>query len=438
MSECIAEKIRPKNWSEFIGNPLAVSKVQAWCKQHNRRGILLISGPSGIGKTSMAALSLMGDRTPYIIDPSSTETGAKHVLELAKQATSRRPLDGTPPIGLLIDDIDGGGVKPSDIISVASQIPTCPIVITCRDAHTSDSMRKLAQASRCHVTLGPVGRNDTQTLLRRVCQTMNAKLNHVQALHIHEKSCGDLRQAVLLGEMEARGGLGAKVVTEESDSRLAASQEANMLMACAILGLPSGHPKGHTIEASACIQSDPVRGLAMAHDLGLETLIVHDRRGTAQALDAWASVCDDISVGDYMERRGGSAEAYELIGNAMPSRSNGLWGERPARLNPRSVNKPPAMFTSMKNLSTNKKCNEALHRVLPVDAWSYPLASLLKSDPTMLPQMVKDYEMTESQVDAIGKSMKLSKETITEAKKNVKEEVRKPPGTKKGTKRKKR
>ena len=159
---------------------------------------------------------------------------------------------------------------------------------------------------------------------------------------------------------------------------------------------------------------------------------------TTEALDARASLCDDISVGDYMERRGGGSEAYALIGNAMPSRSKDLRGERPAKLNPRSVNKPPAMFTSMKNLSTNKKCNEALRRVLPVDAWSYPLAPLLRSDSTVFPQMVKDYEMTESQVDAIGKGMKLNKETITEAKKNVQEEVRKPTCTKKGTKRTKR
>ena len=195
--------------------------------------------------------------------------------------------------------------------------------------------------------------------------------------------------------------------------------------------------EGNTVEASACVRSDPIRSLAMAHDIGLETLIVHDRRATTQALDAWASVCDNLSVADYMERRGGGAEAYELIGNAMASRSKDLWGERPARLNPRSVNKPPAMFTSMKNLATNKKCNEALHCVVPVDAWSYPLAPLLRSDSTVLAQMVKDYEMTESQVDAIGKGMKLSKETITEAKKNV-QEVRKPMGIKKGTKRKKR
>lgn len=435
MAECIiAEKIRPTNWSEFIGNPLAVSKVQSWCKQHNRRGILLITGPSGIGKTSLASLSLMGARTPYIIDSNSTETTSSRLMELAKQATSRRPLDGTPPMALLIDDVDGSSVKPSDVINVASQLPTCAIVLTCRDAYISDGMRKLAQASKCHVTLSPAGRNDTQTILRRMCQTMNAKLNHTQALHIHEKSCGNLRQAVLLGEMEARGGLGARVVTEEVDSRLAASQEADMLVACAMLGLPSTHPKGHTMEASACIQSDPVRSLAMAHDLGLETLLAHDRRGSVKALDAWASVCDSLSVGDYLERRGGCMEAYELIGNAMPSRSKDLWGDRPARLNPRSTNKPPAMFTSMKNSSANKKCNEALRCVLPEDAWSYPLAPLLRSNPTALADMVKDYKMTESQIDAIGKGMHLSKETMTEAKKHVKEDV-KIKGTKKRKKR---
>lgn len=418
-NRCIAEEMRPKTWNDFVGHPLAVSKVQTWCKQHNRRGILLISGSSGVGKTSLAAIALSGARTPYVLDPSASETSLKSLVDLACQAAHRRPLDGTPPLGIVIDDIDGGGYKPSDVISASSQYPTCPFVITCRDPQSTDGLRKLVKSARVHVSLAPAGRNETQKLLIKLCQTLKVKLNHAQVLHIHEKSHGDLRQAILLGEIESRGGPGGCIVTKEGDSKLSASQETDLLVACSVLGLPGIHPKASSMVASACVQSDPMRCFAMVHELGLETMMPHDRKSNPKLVYAWSDVCDDLCAADVMERRGGGEEAYELVGNAIPYRSSAIWGAQPPKITPRSASKLPAMFTFMSKSSVHTKCHRAMRRFVPSEPWLYPIAPLMKHNDQCFPMMVKAYDLTEDDIDIIGKSLNLSKDVVSSAKKCI-------------------
>lgn len=418
----ITERLHPTEWSEFLGNPVAKSKVQVWCKKQKSRGLLVIDGASGVGKTSLATLALKDNRDPRIIDPSSTQTSLQHLMDLAKLSVSFRPLDGTPPVGILIDDIEGGGVKPPDVVTVVTTVPSCSIVVTCRDSDASEGLRKLTNMSKCNVTLSPVGRDDTQTLLRRMCNILNIGITHTQALHIHAVSKGDLRQAAILGDMEIRGGKDADVVTRESDAKLTTSQETDMAIACVLLGISNSYSSsGHRrqITGAHAIEMDPTRNLAMAHDIGLSTLVAQDRHRSVEALNSWADACDDISLGDVLIRRGGALESYELLGNAISCRSNKFWKGRSVRLNPRVVSKPCQSFTAMKGSSVNKKYITAIRPFVSSQFWHYPLRHIFESNENMLVHITESYELTETDVGVISKAMNLSKRAQEAAKKKA-------------------
>lgn len=56
MKSSLAEEMRPKTWDDYIGIPNTVAQLQHTISTNNPRGGIMIWGPTGVGKTSLAKL----------------------------------------------------------------------------------------------------------------------------------------------------------------------------------------------------------------------------------------------------------------------------------------------------------------------------------------------------------------------------------------------
>lgn len=56
MKSSLAEEMRPRTWSDYIGIPNTIAQVQHTISINNPRGGIMIWGPTGVGKTSLAKL----------------------------------------------------------------------------------------------------------------------------------------------------------------------------------------------------------------------------------------------------------------------------------------------------------------------------------------------------------------------------------------------
>ena len=410
----ICERLRPTDMASFVGNDLAKKRVQQWIRG-GRRGPLVLSGGSGVGKTSLARIALEG-RSIATLDPSSPRIDAAGLLALARQSL-RTPLDGSGPLALLVDDFQAcAGVRGADLLAVATRVPRCPLVLTCREATDASLKKLLAAGGGTEVHLAPPTRQDTQQVLVRVCRAIRGILTPDKVGHIHDASNGDLRRASLQAEVEAtyassagRAHQGDAAVTCAADAPLSGAAEREAVVACRLLGLPlQSCPHAVTeatyrgLDASAAVAADPVRAAGVVHDLGLETLQKQPppRRTDDAGLEGWSGVCDDLALADALERRGGAAEGHELVARSMAARCP----LAKARLDMRQVTRPPAIFLKGRPSPALRACATALQPVASSDAWRHPLRGLLKAQPARLAEVARRHQLPPHHVQAVAKA----------------------------------
>lgn len=421
----IWERIRPRQWRDFVGNSQCVERVKGWCERGGR-GMLVISGPPGTGKSSLAALAVAGARRrPYVVD-DKWDGGATELCALAKMTTSTTPLDGGPAWGLVVDDFGAGApISCADLLAAAA-VKTrgaremC-MVVTMRDASTSAALRKLAAQAALHVTLGAATANDTQAVLRRVCthKTVRAKLSHSQCAHIHACCGGDLRQASLMGITECASsssslpnGGGQGVVTTRPDAPPPVRGGAHDAIsnAAAWLGLPPppGVEACSQTAAEAAAHADPSHCLSTLHSVGGDLLQRDSQR--PGALEAWGAVCDDMCVADVLHRRGGGAEAAHLSARCAASRQHQLWGHLPRPIDAFTASRAPysTIMTAARRTSVTAavKARRALGAVVR-DAWAYPMMDAVLSVPGTLATITRDKRLSKAHVEDIVKGFKL-------------------------------
>ena len=121
-SDLWAEKYRPTNLNEMIGNQMKIKTIDDWIKKFKdskSKKILLISGPPGVGKTTLAHIILKKYTYHPIEFNSSDIRGSKNIKEtIGRILDYRSVLDmfhhGKLPNAIIMDEIDtlcSGGDK---------------------------------------------------------------------------------------------------------------------------------------------------------------------------------------------------------------------------------------------------------------------------------------------------------------------------------------
>ncbi len=194
MSLC--EKYRANCFADIKGQEPAIEKIKTFFQEFPKKKALILHGPPGTGKTSLAH-ALANEKNLEILELNASDFRNKEQLEkILAPAASQKSLFAKGKI-ILVDEVDGisslerGGLPELlDIISNTS----FPIIITANDIWD----RKFNELRRkCElVQLKEVNYNIILEILKEISVKEQLDIDETTLKSISAKSRGDLRAAI--------------------------------------------------------------------------------------------------------------------------------------------------------------------------------------------------------------------------------------------------
>jgi replication factor C large subunit len=209
-----SEKYRPKKIIDMVGNEEARNSFVDWLTKWKKgaKPVLLI-GPPGIGKTTLAQLSAKEFGYDLIGLNASDVRNKANIEELLTPLLGSTSLLGRPMI--FVDEVDGihgradfGGAEA--LLKILKE-PTIPIILAA-NSDQSDKMKNIKKATK-PIYLKPVPPRLLGVFLGKVLKEEGVKLGPGTTIKIIVESRGDIRS--LLNMAQAQIG-GFELPTEKS------------------------------------------------------------------------------------------------------------------------------------------------------------------------------------------------------------------------------
>jgi len=213
----LIEKYRADSFDKIKGQDLAISEIQNFFKMFPMKKALILSGPVGIGKTSIV-LALAKEHNLELFELNASDLRNRKSLEaVLKPATLQTSLFKKSKL-ILMDEADGitgsdrGGVP--ELIALISKT-SFPIIITANDIwHKKFSLLR----QKCKIV--NLKQLDESVIRQIIASTLNQENKTIQEQTLNlisKNSKGDVRAA--LNDLQSALSLGEQAFTEELSER---------------------------------------------------------------------------------------------------------------------------------------------------------------------------------------------------------------------------
>ncbi len=192
----LAEKYRPTSYKHIIGQEKAVFAIKEFLKEFPKKRALILYGPAGTGKTSLAIATAKENNLEIFELNASDLRNRAQLEERLKPATEQSSLFKKGKI-LLMDEVDG--VTGTDIGGIPELVrliitTSFPIIMTCNDVWQSKLSPVRAKSKL--IEMKPLSLPQITKILRKVSEKENINENIYFLNQISIKSQGDVRAAL--------------------------------------------------------------------------------------------------------------------------------------------------------------------------------------------------------------------------------------------------
>ncbi|MEM4318670.1 MAG: replication factor C small subunit [Candidatus Pacearchaeota archaeon] len=210
-----AEKYRPSEFSEIIGQDEIVRRAKAFVEQRNMPH-LLFAGPAGTGKTTLALVivkNLFGKnwRENYLELNASDERGI-NVIRLKVKDFARTKAIGNVPFKIIfLDEADALTKEAQQALrrTMENFTTTCRFILSC---NYSSKIIDPIQSRTSLFRFKPLTENDIEKIIEKIAKAEKLKIDKNAIRALYDISEGDCRRAINLLQTCASVN---KIITED-------------------------------------------------------------------------------------------------------------------------------------------------------------------------------------------------------------------------------